>query len=143
MKVKSSELAGRALDWAVGKCEGIESRNNWVVHFVLESDMGVDLTFECQADTTKHAGEQCLKVQPDALCLWFQPKPAYSPTSDWAKAGPIIEREGLTLTHQKDRWSAQTDDDVFAYGPTPLVAAMRLVVLVKLGEEVDVPEVLQ
>ncbi len=64
----------------------------------------------------------------------------YEPATDWAQGGPIIEREGITLTHQQTQWVAQTDDDVFAYGPTPLIAAMRCYVVSKLGDTVDVPE---
>jgi hypothetical protein len=67
----------------------------------------------------------------------------YSPSTNWAQGGPIIEREGITLTHQQTQWAAQTDDDVFAYGPTPLIAAMRCYVASKLGDEVDVPEELK
>jgi hypothetical protein len=61
-------------------------------------------------------------------------------STNWAQGGPIIEREGLTLTHQASQWAAQTDDDVFAYGPTPLIAAMRCYVASQLGDTVDVPE---
>ena len=60
-------------------------------------------------------------------------------STDWAQGGPIIEREGLTLTHQTDKWAAQTDCDLFSYGPTPLIAAMRCYVASKLGEIVEVP----
>ena len=63
----------------------------------------------------------------------------YTPSTDWAQGGPIIEREGLTLTHQTDKWAAQTDCDLFSYGPTPLIAAMRCYVASKLGEIVGVP----
>jgi hypothetical protein len=69
--------------------------------------------------------------------------PGFAPATDWSQGGPIIEREGLTLTHQASQWVAQTDDDVFAYGPTPLIAAMRCYVASKLGDEVDVPEELK
>jgi len=64
----------------------------------------------------------------------------YEPATDWAQGGPIIEREGITLTHQQTQWVAQTDDDVFAYGPTPLIAAMRCYVASRLGDSVNVPE---
>ena len=63
----------------------------------------------------------------------------WAPIGDWEQAGPIIEREGLTLTHQTDKWAAQTDCDLFSYGPTPLIAAMRCYVASKLGEIVEVP----
>ncbi len=98
--MKTSELLGPALDWAVAKCEvGAE--------FIGEID---DPHF-------------------------------YS--TDWSQGGPIIEREGITLTHQESRWGAQTDDDVFAYGPAPLIAAMRAYVASKLGDEVEIPEELK
>ena len=60
-------------------------------------------------------------------------------STNWVQGGPIIEREGLTLTHQ-DIWVAQTDDDLFAYGPTPLIAAMRCYVVSKMGDVVEIPE---
>jgi hypothetical protein len=59
---------------------------------------------------------------------------AWTPSTDWSQGGPIIEREGLTITHQQNRWAAQTDDDLFAFGPTPLIAAMRCYVASKQGE---------
>jgi hypothetical protein len=67
-----------------------------------------------------------------------EPSPCYS--TNWAQGGPIIERERISITHQVGRWAAQTDDDLFAYGPTPLIAAMRCYVASKLGDEVEIPE---
>jgi hypothetical protein len=68
------------------------------------------------------------------------PEDSYTPSTNWSQGGPIIEREGITLTHQAFDWSAQTDDDLFAYGPTPLIAAMRCYVASKLGDDVEIPE---
>ena len=103
--MKTSELTGPALDWAVAKCEGIE----WE-----------------QGDLD--AGEY---------------GPGFNPSTNWTQGGPIIEREGLTLTHQATQWAAQTDDDLFAYGPTPLIAAMRCFVASKLGDNIELPEELK
>jgi hypothetical protein len=119
--MKTSELTGAALDWAVAKCEGVS--------FVwLETDYSTDgRTF--QRGTAQAAG------------------PHYS--TNWAQGGPIIEREKLDVcihkpTHQ---WcsATQSSADRFArgYGPTPLIAAMRCYVASKLGDEVDVPEELK
>ena len=72
----------------------------------------------------------------------------YTPSTDWAQGGPIIEREGMAL-HMEDthEWQAAMwwDDedsrgDILMVGPTPLIAAMRCYVASKLGDEVDVPE---
>jgi hypothetical protein len=67
----------------------------------------------------------------------------YTPTTDWAQGGPIIERKKITLRIWDD------EDYVHAYidtgkdwfeGPTPLIAAMRCYVSSELGDEVAVPE---
>lgn len=78
----------------------------------------------------------------------------YSPSTDWAQGGPIIDREiGNLWKHNKldpnepDVWTAaayrKAPDGTMLYyedGPTPLIAAMRCLVASKLGDEVDVPE---
>ena len=69
-------------------------------------------------------------------------------STDWAEGGPIIEREGINLDNygKNPRWSAWTpapdreSGEAQAYGPTPLIAAMRCYVASKLGEEITVPE---
>ena len=74
----------------------------------------------------------------------------YSPSTDWERGGPIIERERLQLSpnaHGTDwgcnRWAVDksgADRPNQKRGPTPLIAAMRCYVASKLGDEVDVPE---
>jgi hypothetical protein len=109
MPMKTSELTGAALDWAVAKCEDLE-------HYFED-------------------GLVCLKGQPfDTHWLYW------TPSTDWAQGGRIIEREGLTITHQQNQWAAQTDDDLFEFGSTPLIAAMRCYVASKLGDEVELPK---
>ena len=114
MKIKTSELTGVALDWAVAKAEGYTG-------VALESRTGE----------------------------W------YTPSTDWAQGGPIIEREGITLSRNEQKsfvgqqpWVSYFIEHLFTdeyeheyqYGPTPLIAAMRCYVASKLGDEVDVPE---
>ena len=112
MEIKTSELTGAALDWAVAKCEGL-----------LLPDGGNLQIFNRQ-----------LRAHPAKLGT------LYTPSIDWAQGGPIIEREGVSIVHQGDQWSAQTDDDLFAYGPTTLIAAMRCYVASKMGDTIEVPE---
>ena len=80
----------------------------------------------------------------------------YHYSSDWARGGPIIEREGIDLwcntpssiAEKHSGWTSSwracfhrcgvgTEP---CYGLTPLIAAMRCYVASKLGDEVDVPE---
>ena len=133
-KVKTSELTGPALDWAVAKCEeGEDLAEGWHPH------------------TWVRGGQHELRDTP------------YSPSTDWAQGGPIIEREGINLSvdYQDDALSTDMvqigwkgnlwNNSVpgtsgflqWAYGPTPLIAAMRCYVASKLGDEVDVPEELK
>jgi len=117
--MKTSELTGAALDWAVARCEGRG--------FVFgETDYTDGHTY--QRGTAQATG------------------PHYS--TNWAQGGPIIEREWIELVNGSniapDRWGAikyGADGDPFLqYGPTPLIAAMRCYVASKLGDEVDVPK---
>jgi len=109
MKIKTSELIGPALDWAVAKCDQ-----------PLWSDK--------------------------AARLWIQyDEYQYSPSTNWAHGGPIIERERLNLSPTStDIWDCWPDfgmsNELWQRGPTPLVAAMRCFVASKLGDEVEVPE---
>jgi hypothetical protein len=68
-------------------------------------------------------------------------------STDWAQAGPIIERERIAFWFEKyddvdsalPMWAAVRFNGQDYYGETPLIAAMRCYVASKLGEEVEVP----
>lgn len=77
----------------------------------------------------------------------------YEPATDWAQGGPIIEREGISLTsylaEEDPYWIGSVEcryKDFNAtayyeeYGPTPLIAAMRCYVASKLGDTIDIPD---
>ena len=68
--------------------------------------------------------------------------PGFAPATDWAHAGPIIERERITLRCYTDAlWDASIGRlDYVSDGPTPLIAAMRCYVAFKLGDTVELPE---
>jgi hypothetical protein len=117
--MKTNELSGAALDWAVAKCEGED------VQYI---DDGI------------------------TQCLLRASSGRYSPSTDWAQGGAIIEREEIELTRgspDANEWVATIDlfeGDVMREsqsGETPLVAAMRCYVASKLGDDVNVPEELQ
>ena len=66
-------------------------------------------------------------------------------STDWAQGGPIIEREGITIDSAAiaGQWMAVIyvpDEEPWEMrGPTPLVAAMRVYVASKLGDEIEIP----
>jgi hypothetical protein len=121
MKVKTSELQGEALDWAVAKCEFPEpdyEPQDWLVY----------ITEDCMDDG------------------WV-----FKPSTDWAQGGPIIERERLKIVYfaSSQEWNVSKlryrglcePHDI--KGPSLLVAAMRCYVASKLGDEVEIPEELK
>ena len=124
--MKTNELTGAALDWAVAKCEG-----------------GTDFWYDTIAT-------YWIKLDGKDRALskgWSQ---SFTPSSDWAQGGPIIEREGINTRYDPDcnkaqAWEASDDIDFFeaVYGPTPLIAAMRCRVAFKLGDEIEIPEELK
>jgi hypothetical protein len=118
--MKTSELTGAALDWAVAKCEG---------HDVF----------------IKHAPVQVMYT-PKGKRSWY----IYTPSTNWAQGGPIIEREGLSMRYApkdaRGAWYAVQGPNRFlspdheGSGPTPLIAAMRCYVASKLGDNSDIPK---
>ena len=102
--MKTDELTGAALDWAVAKCEGVLMRWERSTH--------------------------------DEAPL------EYSPSTDWAQGGVIIEREKIEVFIRDEKWfaySSLSKPEDF-YGETPLIAAMRCYVASELGDEVEIPE---
>lgn len=57
----------------------------------------------------------------------------YSPSTNWEYAGPIIEREKLTVGFDEvnGQWLCESMDYHPGAGPTPLLAAMRAYVVLR------------
>lgn len=96
-----------------------------------------------------YAVAKCEDLQHVTVCNGdvFNLHNPYRPSSDWSLAGPIIEREIVSLDAEngKKRWKAyawRSDLDLqSAIGQTPLIAAMRCYVASKTdGDSVMVPE---
>ncbi len=92
------------------------------------------------------SGRTLTRMDMDGNAYW-------QPTIDWAQAGPVIEREKISLEHLygagdagEDVWVAtRMEGPSFSeeQGPTALVAAMRCYVAACLGDEIEIPEELQ
>jgi Protein of unknown function (DUF2591) len=122
--MKTAELAGAALDWAVARCEKDAGHLNYIEHDPYlgliempypDSDVSVRLRYSI----------------------------------NWSQGGPIIERDLCELVKCKSGsnvwWESHsgiegTKGHAVATGPTPLIAAMRCYVASKLGDEVEIPE---
>jgi hypothetical protein len=120
MRIRTSELIGPALDWAVAKCKGVK----------LRGDKGFSLVY--------------LHTRQDGSTHYQH----WKPSTEWSQGGPIIERiKGFEF---KQWLQAKPDSCCEAhihnyegnwveFGPTPLIAAMRCYVASELGDEVDIP----
>lgn len=111
IKIQTEDLVGAQLDYAVGKANGI--------------------------DVEIRAG----------MCCYKGLNAAYDPSTNWLLGGPIIEREHIMLepSGENGAWCAQIwMPELIGWwhieGKTPLIAAMRIFVRSKFGDEVEVPE---
>lgn len=139
MIITVENLTSAALDWAVAKADGC----------VLFKDNTLNGVWRVWGRNP----------HPDSALLLEE----WSPSTDWAQGGPIIEREYLKATAFPNEFDADVtwqtrkvklpvfgyhsmelseDDDVLseARGDTLLISAMRCFVLYKLGHEVEIPD---
>lgn len=128
--MKTNELTGAALNWAAGVAEGLQWQND-------DPEVGLYHRRDHQYRNDR--------LVPNALDYYIMDDynlTLYSPSTDWAQGGPIIEREMIDLQpvmrlHTKDvYWRAC---GAFM-SPTPLIAAMRCFVASKMGDEIEIPK---
>lgn len=70
------------------------------------------------------------------VCV-IENRETFSPSTRWAQAGPIIEREQIDLVHDFGRWMAKHGqrDDYSRPDVSPLIAAMRAYLMWEYGDE--------
>jgi hypothetical protein len=127
MLVKTDKLDGTALDWAVAQCDGV------TVGDAIQTDGYIHTAW-------------------DKVTKWENACEPYRPSSDWAQAGPIIQRERINIEFCND---LRDTNGLYIHAEMgthshhgywrgdhekPLVAAMRCYVKSKLGHEVDIPD---
>lgn len=125
MKIKTKDLTGAALDWAVARAKGIPAEELYVQNW---GSAGKSIYRRNRDEDGNLDGSYT--TGPDLL---FSHK--------WEAGGQIIEREGISIYRMTSDWSAAYNPSGAAQdGPTPLIAAMRCLVAAKLGDEVEVPD---
>jgi hypothetical protein len=117
--MKTRELIGPALDWAVAKCGGWDVKPN-----------------------SHRFNESLVMIKNGSESVWFED---FNPSTDWAQGGPIIEREKIaTAPYGESEWLAYYQGVAgYITGTTHLIAAMRCYVASKLGDEIEIPEELK
>jgi len=122
IEVKTAELAGEALGWAIGKAEGLDV-------FLAPPEYGNPwrVFARYQAAATERTGR-------------------YNPWEDWALGGPLIEQHMVSLhcpQSTDDVWAGWVITDQGEYcqaGNYALIAASRAIVAAKIGDTVKVPK---
>ena len=130
--MKTNQLTGHALNWAVAMAEGDK---------VYRPRLGRPSDWDKEAYLADGSDDRwVVRVQNPKVAYFVDW--TYNPSGDWMQGGPIIEREKLDVFCSGNVWDASTGDrhpNVIKSGTTPLVAAMRCYVASKLGDEVDIP----
>ena len=130
--MKTNELTGHALNWAVAMAEGDK---------VYRPRLGRPSDWDKEAYLADGSDDRWdVRVQNPKVAHFVDW--TYNPSGDWMQGGPIIEREKLDVFCSGNVWDASTGDrhpNVIKSGTTPLVAAMRCYVASKLGDEVEIP----
>lgn len=124
MKVKTAELTGIALDYAVALASGATA---------FQSD-------DIRWFFTLHGDTYVLSSGWGSM--------SYHPSTNWAQGGPLIQMYEIDLkVVEGGMWQASNFfNDLVIHrfvGYSPLEAAMRCFVASKLGEEVELPEKLK
>lgn len=114
--MKTSELTGAALDWAVAKCDGITVLPKMRGGHFVTLNRG-ETVLLCYSTDWAQGGPIIEREMICIECVFHQ--------AFWNAYTPAPE---------------QPTGEAHAYGDTPLVAAMRCYVASKLGDEVELPK---
>ncbi|CAB4121124.1 Bacteriophage P22, NinX [uncultured Caudovirales phage] len=141
--MKTSELSGAALDWAVAKCEGRKMQRNPM------GPQGGHGWWIWEETPSGQGGILLDKSVYMALGPYIRPKTRrdgekFSPSTNWAQGGPIIDREGFAFEFDSESESfiafyPTKQSSPEGVGDTHLLAALRCYVASKVGDELSVP----
>ena len=132
MKIKTSELSGVALDWAVA--QAVEEE----IHYEYVDDERRKMLISKWEDYSRNGD--------------FIQQEEWSPSTDWRQGGSLIERfdvyfdrypldqPGFVVARIGMDYQAGSNYFNNPSSPNRLIAACRAIVSAKLGDEVDVPE---
>jgi hypothetical protein len=136
-KMKTAELTGALLNYWVAL-----AGEEWK-HVDTSDTMTLDPSYKGVRLVAYSDGSQAAILQPNNP---FRQDPReFSPSTDWAQGGPIIERNCVGLygpAGARREWEAFLRPDsnkqelVEATGSTPLIAAMRAFVASRFGDKV-------
>jgi hypothetical protein len=114
--MKTAELSGAALDWAVSKCEGFGDSPRFMEIFMYQQSRGMGYCYS--TDWAKGGAI----IEREFI---------------------TIDQKERSICACIDAPNGHECNDIWANGSTPLIAAMRCYVASVLGDEVELPEELE
>jgi hypothetical protein len=117
------------VEWGMANRREVETSEESIDEAVARW-LGVEITYDRENGWWETSDPRY--AEPNDPHVW-------SPSTDWAQGGPIIEREGISLFRHtappvlncgEYYWKANK-----TYGTTPLIAAMRCYIETKEGEQ--------
>lgn len=130
MKVKTKDLTDWQLDWAVAQCRNLKTRICSAVSF--------------RGTPKAKLAYYYITLDPPERDEFGEV--GYNPSAFWEHGMPIVEQQKIAVFPKPegsafpDEWIAFLKNSPFAFGPTPLTAAMRAYVYENLGDEVEIPD---
>lgn len=127
--MKTADLTGPALDWAVAECEGLDywrvdiTPTRWTKDVFMPSTdwaQGGPIIERERIATRRHSNGKWFAMASSDL--------GDGEASKWTR-----------FTFKDVPSSASTSRQCRFEGPTPLIAAMRCYIASKMGDEVDIP----
>lgn len=131
MKVRTDELTGIALDWAVAKCEKAE------IQYRPDGELYIAWAYNpANKRYSTNWLEGGLIIEREGIHLRSVRSEGHILNNSW------LAKKANGNTGQTEHWYKTLFKSQIAmwYGQTPLIAAMRCYVASKLGDEVDIPE---
>lgn len=131
IEVKTADLIGPALDWALAKADGADP-----ILWDVCCGNGVS------NGNPSEPPECCCNPLVDVSVGGHK----WAPSTDWAQGGPLIEKFQIGLLQPSasmcGEWHASTlhpDFTDYTHKTSPLIAACRAIVAANLGDVVSVP----
>ena len=127
MKIKTADLTGPALDWAVAQCESVE------VEYINDGITRCLLRYH-HSPVYRPSVDWAIGgplIEREGINLFKHNKLRESQPDIWC-AHQVVPRPNLEGSFNSCALALD--------GPTPLIAAMRCYVASRLGDEVDIPE---
>lgn len=121
VEVKTADLKGAALDWAVAIAEGAKT----------DRPQDGQVSFD-----GRHALCGTIRLEHG-----FQVR-HYSPSTDWSHGGMLIDKHRVSIIYSDEVCDpcAWTEDTDVWRGETPLIAACRAIVAANLGDTAMIPK---